>query len=610
MKISIPGDNKILKQSNSSSVLGNIVESFNLDLRADIGKVRVSKTKKIADFTSSLGTTQMISAINQNNGIPFFFGLEVGLDGIYVGDGGTFYSSTFTRDASSAEHSASSSDLTINNGYVYTSSNNSIFYSPTSSFGTWTEIASPALTSNTPHLLSSLGNRTYVTNLDYKVAAISSSNVVTLTGTGTLNLDMPGYTITILMAGLDRVWVGLSSLQQGQFGTTYVYEWDGESENTPSQKYEIDASGIIAGVVKDGMPYILDTNGRLLVYSGSRFSEVARLPYKQGELMNNYNSNQLNQRAIHPRAMTVDNDEILINVSNILHGSSSTEKHFADFPSGVWAYNQDNGLYHKYSAGNQPCADEDAENLSSYGEIVVDQAGPVFVHDPIISFNTLGEGGRVVFACRYFNSSNNNTQSGDVDVTYKTALFGSDIQDISQKWGYFITPEIHSKDILDTWQNIYSTYKKLLDTTDKIVVKYRTERDSKTTAGISWIDFNIIETAYDVSGYAEGDEIQFIQGFQSGKSFHIETITDLGGTYRITLDDNSSIEPYDKTSLAQFSKWIKAGEITYSDKQQYKELTLPTKNKSPMVQFKVCMQFTGEDELYGITSKSEPAIKL
>ena len=608
MKISIPGDNKILKQSNSSSVLGNIVESFNLDLRADIGKIRVSKAKKIDDFTASFSTTQQIIAIGQNNGIPFFWGVDGAVDGFYIGDGSTFASSSFTRDSSSVTMAVGSSDFCINNGYAYATTGTKVYYTATSNFSNWTEISSPSLTTATPHLLATLGNRTYVTNLAYKIATVSSSNVLSLTGTGTLDLALPGYTITALMSGLDRVWVGLSSLQQGQLGTTYVFEWDGETENTTSQRYEIDASGIICGVVKDGVPYILDTRGRLMVYVGSRFEEVARLPYKEDEIMYGFNTNQLNNRAIHPRAITVDGDEILINVSNMLHGSTSTEKHFADFPSGVWAYNKDNGLYHKYSASTQPYSSLSYQDLTDYGQMQVAQAGAIFVHEPIVSFNDDGEGGRVIFSQRYFIGADNDTETDDVDVTYKTAIFASDTSDNSQKWGYFITPEIHSQNVLETWQNIYPTYKKLLDTTDKIVVKYRTEKDSKTTATISWSNEQTMITSTDVSGYSEGDEVQFIQGVGSGKSAHIKSINPLGSGYSITIDE--SIGVGEGTSIAQFSKWIKAGEVTYSDEQQYKELTLPTKNKSPMVQFKVCMQFTGEDELYGITCKSEPAIKL
>lgn len=609
MNIKIPGQSKIITQSNRSSLLGNIVESFNLDLRSDVGKFKVTKTKKVADFTSSFGTTQMISAIGQNNGIPIFFGVELTLDGIFSGDGSTFLSSTFTRDSSSAEHSASSSDFAINNGYAYASASNSVFYSALSSFGNWTEISSPALTSNTPHLMTALGSRTYITNLDYKVGSISSSNVLSLTGTATIDLAMSGYTITVLMAGLDRVWIGLSSLQQGQLGTTYVYEWDGESENTYTQKYEIDASGLICGVVKDGVPYVLDTNGRLLVYSGSRFTEVAKLPYKQGELMEAFNSNQLNQRAIHPRAITVDGDEILINVSNMLHGSTNTYKIFADFPSGVWAYHPEHGLYHKYSAGNHDASETGSTNLRSYGEIVVNQAGPIFVHDPIVSFTESGEGGRVVFACRYFTSGDNDTESSDVDVTYKTAIFASDTANTSRKFGYFVIPEIQTSSISETWKKIYATYKNLLNSSDRITVKYRTENKEDTVATVTWDDIDRISTTADLSDYSQGDEMQVIQGYGSGKAFTIKSITENGGTSTVIFTENVETNCYGITAIAKFTNFRELFSITQDDNQQWKGQTIPNMNLSPVIQCKVCMQFTGDNELYGLEIKSDTIIK-
>jgi len=609
MNIKIPGQSKIIKQDNRSSLLGSIVESFNLDLRSDVGKIKVTKTKKVGDFTTYFGVTTPINYIGQNNGIPFFFGLNTITDSIYQGDGSTFYSSTFTRDTSSADYDADTSDMTCNNGFYYASSNTSFSYTPISSFGIWTNVASPALDDSTPHLLAGFGNKTYITNLNYKIGSIDSSNVLSLTGTSTLNLGMSGYTITVLMSGLDRLWIGLSSLQQGQLGTTYIYEWDGESENTPSQRYEIDASGLICGVVKDGIPYVLDTNGRLLAYAGSRFVEVAKLPYKEGEIMSGFNSSDFSTRAIHPRAITVDGDEILINVSNMLHGSTATSKIFADFPSGVWAYHPDHGLYHKYSASNQPADDNGSTNLVSHGEMVVNQAGGIFVHDPIVSFETAGEGGRVVFACRYFTTGDDDTETADVDVTYKTAIFASDVRNDSQKFGYFITSEIQTQSVTEAWKKVYVLYKNLLDSSDKITVKYRTEKAEDTKATVEWLDTYKIVTSTNLSAYSQGDEMQVLFGYGAGKSFTIDTINVSGGNYVVTFTETVPSSFVNKSAGAKFTNFKTLGTITQNDNRQWKGFTLPDMNISPMVQFKVCMQFTGDDELYGIEGKTATLIK-
>lgn len=608
MKINIPSESKRIFQDNKKQFNGNIIESFNLDLTSSRGKIGVSRAKKLSDFTASSSTTQNINNINIANGLLFFFGLEVGIDGIYQG-GSTAFSSTFTRDSSSADFSSPYSDLVIANGTVYATESSSIWYSPISSFGTWTEISSPALNSDTPHLLTSLGSKVYVTNLDYKIGYISQSNVLTLTGDNTIDFGLDGYTITVLMTGLDRVWVGFSALQDGQLGTTYIYEWDGAS-SLPNQRYEIDASGLICGIVKDGILYVLDTNGRLLRYAGSSFVEVARLPYKDGEFMEGFNTNSFNQRAIHPRAITVDGDEILINVSNRLvgtSGSSSTSLKWADFPSGVWAYSEENGLYHKISASYQAVDDTGTTNLTDWGQQRVAQAGAIFVHDAQIAISDTGEGGRILFSQRYYTGSDDDIETADIDVTLKTAIFADDTQNNTQKYGYFVTRELHTEEIEETWQKIYAKLKKLLNSGDSVVVKYRTEMLEPTEADIAWVNTKTINTSADLSSYSQGDEMQVIQGVGSGKSFTVESVTSTGSGYTVVLKEEFTGAT--GTAIAKFSNFKYLGEIAYGESKQYKGFTIPVNNQSPVAQFKVCMQFTGKDELYGVQVISKSNIK-
>lgn len=606
MKVNIPSQSRRILQDNKNPFNGNIAESFNLDLTSTRGKIGVTRTKKVADVVAPQAQTFQVGAINQANGNLIYVGGGSALDLVYEG-GPTAFSSTFVRDSSSVGYAPSRSDVHINNATMYVTESSSFSYSQISSFGSWTEVSSPALDSSSPHLLTSLDDKTYVTNLDYKVGYISSANVLTLTGDNTLDLGMSGYTITVFMASLSRVWIGLSSLQTGRFGTTYVYEWDGAS-NLPNQRYEIDASGLICGVIKDGTPYVLDTNGRLLRYSGASFTEVARLPYKNGELMEGFNTNQFNQRAIHPRAITVDQDEILINVSNRIQ-SDSTDSNWADFPSGVWAWSEENGLYHKYSASYQAVADTGTTNLTDWGQMRVAQAGAIFVHDAIENISQAGEGGRVIFSQRYFNSADSDTEVADVDVTYLTAIFADDTKQNTQKWGYFITPEIHTNDITESWQNIYAKFKPFLDSSDKVVVKYKTEKKDKITADFTFSDINIVTSTADLSDVTQGDEIQIIQGYGSGKSFHIRSITENAGTYTIIPDETFDSLVIGQTFVGEVDNWIKAGEIQYATPmKQWKEFTINKDTNSPVAQFKVCMQFTGNDELYGITINSNKNI--
>lgn len=612
MKVNIPPESRIMFQDNRNPFNGNMAESFNIDLKINRGKIGVTRTKKIDDFEAVSGDQflENIGIIGQLSFVPFVAGAGP-TQSFFLGTGyNSFFSASgnFVRGASSESVYEGYSDFKFFNGAGYLSSLNSIEYSSVLS-GSWTSIS--GLTASTIHLLTVFGDRLYVTDDNDKVFHVTTSNVLNTSGTATLDLNMPGFTITALMSGLDRIWIGLSSTSQNSSDVTYIYEWDGESENIVNQKYEIDASGIICGVIKDGIPYILDTNGRILVYSGSTFVEVARLPYKEGEIMDGFASSRIDQRAIHPRGITVDQDEILINVSNLLEGSTTTTKYWADFPSGVWAYSQENGLYHKYSASLQAVDDTGVTNMTDYGQIRVRRAGGIFVHDNKVRSVTKdsAEGGRVIFAQQYFVGSDDDTESADINVTFKTGIFANDTRQDTQKWGYLITPEIHTSNITEGWQNIYTKFKPFLNSTDKIVVKYKTEKKEKTVAEFTFSDINIITSTADLSNVSQGDEIQIIQGYGSGKSFHVTAISESGGTYTITPDETFNSVVIGKTFTAEVDNWYKAGEINYSTTMKgWKELPLSKDRQSGVAQFKICMQFTGKNELYGITINSNKTI--
>ena len=174
-------------------------------------------------------------------------------------------------------------------------------------------------------------------------------------------------------------------------------------------------------------------------------------------------------------------------------------------------------------------------------------------------------------------------------------IFIEDTLDTTQKYGYFITSKQYSSQVEDIWQKVYTVYEKLKTTTDKIILKYRTEEDEATEATISWVTTNSILSSDDLSNYERGDEIQVIQGSGSGKTAHISSITEAGGIYSILLDD--TFPGASGTSKVLFSKWKKLGEFDSTNPKQWKALTLRDENHSPYVQIKVCMQFTGKNSV-------------
>ena len=590
MAISIPNpENPTWQQNNRSDILGNITESFNLDLRINLGAVRVNRSKLILDSDEDANFD--FGNLGYNT-VGQYQTQWYSVSSIYVFGGANSAFDVPTLAAGSTTPGTSDEGDTITfNGKAWIAGETKLWKSAVSGLtGTWTDVTSSGLTASRVHLLAVLGNRLYVTDAYDQIYTVNSSEVFSTSGTGTLDLGLEGYSITVLMAGNDRVWVAASPFGNNSTGQyCWVYEWDGETENTPIKKYIIQTSHILAGCMVEDVPYLIDARGRLLAYDGYTFKEIARFPMDDRDQLWGVGQAPVRNKAVHPRGMIYDGDEILININNRLETSSSDPVYTDRFAAGIWAYNRENGLYHKFSHSYVDTSDT-GTTVTDYGQFRAARVGNIIPFRP--NNPDSSDGGAYIWSCSFFEDAD----SGSTDAV--TGVFTNDTFDNTQKWGYFVTAKIFASAIADTWQKIYTIYKKFLDSGDKIVVKYRTEEDDPTEASITWVDTDTFTTTTNVSDYEEGDEVQIIQGVGGGKSAHISSISEAGGTYTVDLDDTFT-GATTTTAKAFFSKWVKAGEITQpDDKDQYKALTLMEKNESPWVQFKVCMQFTGANEIY------------
>jgi hypothetical protein len=294
----------------------------------------------------------------------------------------------------------------------------------------------------------------------------------------------------------------------------------------------------------------------------------------------------------HDHSVT-DDGNILILFKNALAPTSGGGP--TDFdnnnPSGVYEYNRDIGIYHKYSP-----VQTTNTTVTNYGDQRIVEVGAVFYRKPNTS---PAEDGSFLYGVKMHTSS-------DVDDAIFSVVYDDNLE-TKQKYGHFITSEIPASSIEDTWQKIYVMYKKLLNSGDKIVVKYRTELDTPTEITLDWVSTNRFLTNDDLSSYAEGDEIQVIQGKGGGKSAHIKSIDSHGSGYSVLLDD--TFTGATGGSKALVSKWIKAGEIVQgTDENQWKGFTLGKKNTSPFIQIKVGMQFTGKNEIQKLRVINKPHV--
>lgn len=548
-----------------SSRIGDFSETFNLDLTSNYGSIRVS------------GNFRGTGTDTTPNAFVFYDSKYYTVDDSVMSSGQTPHS-TFSNVGGSGAPTFTrpeTADLEIFNGDLYVSGTGS--GSGLHRYdGSWTTVSASGLNSNTEiHLLKQFAGLIYISDAT-KVRHATTADALNLTGTSTFDpgLDGSEWTITMLEASFDSLWIGYLNTENG---TGLVYEWDGSSENTAIRKLVLEA-GVLAGTVKDNVPYIIDIRGRLKRYSGTAFVTVGCFNTDPNISFEGSDEQpQVNQRMIHPNGMTVtDSGRILVLFKNTLMNGSYAD----DIPSGIYEYDENIGLYHKYAVTNSTNT-----TVNNYGDSRLVEVGALFYRRPNVS---PGDDGTFLYGAQYYTDATSTDYS----------VFFDDNLETKQKYGYFVTSEMISSNVEDTWQKVYIKYKKLLNSADKVVVKYRTEVIDKTEAECLWATTNRLLTNTDVSAYSEGDEVQIIQGRGSGKSAHIISITPHGGGYEITLDETFTNAT--GTCIAFFDKWIKAGEATYSDGKRYKGFTLTKDNISPMVQFKVCMQFTGKDELYGL----------
>lgn len=573
--IKIPGQQG-WKQSNRSSRLGTLTETFNVDLESNLGNLRTTRTKALATgdgTTDKIGPTPAIVYFNTQ--VSVFSGLSSS----NLWEGGNSPFDSLTRNTNSPFCGIDDGDAVVFNNELYVTTGSDI--------NRWNGVSSNSvstgLTDNGPHLLTTFdpggGDRLYVGEDNDKIWSVSQANALASSGSYTLDLGLePDYAISVLMAGTNRIWAAFSSAGNNSgAGRSIVIEWDGVTENTISNKYYINASRIMAGVVKDDVPYLVDSTGRLLQWYGGSFQEVDRFPLNGATFST---SSNLQQNSIHPRGMAIDKDEILICATN--KTDTPTTYTFNDFPSGVWAWGKDTGLYHKYSPSYQAIADTGTTNLTDHGQFRAEYGGAIKVFE--VNNPTSSDAGRVLFGMSYFTNGTATSSSESYGV------FVNDTPDDTQKASYFITPRIHSSILKDNWRSMYSLLSDLETTGDLVEIKYRTTDEERTYATATWKDDgSSFVTNDDISDFEEGDEVQIVQGTGSGECVNIDYIN---GT-KVQLD--RVLTGVSGTSTVAFQKWKKITAIT--DKVDEEKTIDAT---SGYIQFKVFCRWTGPREFYNL----------
>lgn len=587
-------------QNNYSKVLGTLTETFNIDFEANRGRVRTMRAKRIATGDGGASAFGAVAALVYfSNALRVFAG-SPGADNLW--DGGNSPFDALTNDSTSTTATFDDGDAVTFNTEIYATEGGSLNrYN-----GTNENVVSTGLTDNKLHLMATFNpdsaERLYITEDDDKVYSVSQANALATSGSYTIDLSLgTDFRTTVLMAGKDRIWIGVSCAGNNASGArAMMYEWDGVTANTYSQKYYIDAARIMAGVMKDDTPHIVDSLGRILVFNGGGFVPLkdlngvaAGFPLK-GKTFYNTSTN-FHQNAIHPRGMAVDGDEILICATNLQDGSSGATVFFNDFPSGVYAWNERNGLYHKLAPSYQAVADDGVTNLTDYGQFRAVFGGPIKVvetQDPVAA-----DGGRIVFAMSYFLGAGDNIST---DIRY--GLWTDDTHDDTQKAGYLVTAQFPGAFYKDNWNELYAALTELTTTGDLVEIKYRMKDETPTYVTAEWTGTDRFNTDTELSSYDDGDEVQIIQGTGAGACAHAKTITSGAGS-EVVLERN--ITGVTGSSKVRIEKWKKVAKIEDLSPDQ-----MTIGEKGDFIQFKVYLQWTGAREFYELIAINKPSITI
>lgn len=597
---------KIWQQTNKSDVLGSLRGSFNLDLTLNLGKTRT---------TGMLQTT--FQATNSDFTAPAV-GYRYYLGKIWTVAGSKVHSNSgtpkdpFTVDASTGTPTTCDSlysdievsgDTTGSVLYVTTASN-SVYYTTNGTL--WSNFTAGAGDTTNPHMLLYYAGRMYMTTVGNKIISWDSSRTVATTGQYTLTLP-PSQYITWMRSSSNRIWIGTINQNNGK---GYVYEWDGSSSN-PTKSYRMEGQGALACVIKDDVPYVMDSNGKIFYWNGGTFKEAARLPLNEKYLTRPLEiggSGAGNGRFIHPNGMTILNGRILCLINNKISDNAGSTLEFC--PSGIWELDFDSqnpaggiGLYHKYSLSYTPVG---STTITDWGQNRLSQVGAL--SDMKLVDTSAGANGSLLASATIFTDASSTTNG----------VFINDTKDTRQKTAYFVTTELDGVPtqqeipVISIWQKAYLNYRKLKNATDKIVLKYRTANQSPTELTITWTSTTTFTTTdANIANYAVGDEVEITRGKGGGMCSHITAISaPVAGVYTVTVDEVHT-GATSGTATARLQKWTKIKTYVQDQTSTYKELGLPQNTINDWIQFKVFFVFTGDDqfdELFVIDKANQKAI--
>lgn len=611
MKISFPGQDKKYLQTNRSNVVGNLWSTFNIDLESNLGVMRIGTKLKLNTNTAGAANLGCPVAFREFDGRIF----TIGGTRIFKNTADNVITA-FVEDISTnavTNYSPGLSDMDVFNGELYTTSSSKLWSKVADGSGTgaWTDRFT-FTSSIFPHRLTYFQNfnREYFTDSSTQVKSINTSHTVSTSGDYTIDLGINIGYINCLASSGKSIWIGTSvdASVTGNFnkiGNASIFEWDGISAQATNE-YFLTAQGCMAITIYKNILYAMDSNGVFLRFNGNGFDEIGRLPLDK-QLLIESNSASFDN-FIHPNGIIPTKNETFLMLINNLIGDNAGSI-VENLPSGIWQWSADKGLVHNTTFTYMPMA---SSTITDFGQNRIKQAGALS-NANLYSTSASGRG-TIICGCNYYTDASASTSGIFIDSPIPT---DNTTTPEGQKRGYFVTTWFESDQIAEGWTRLWGSYRRFLNSTDKIVFKYRNYEESPIEAIITWIDTQNFTTTTDITVYGPtavgfngttGGEVEIVQGTGGGVCAHITNIVNNAGTYTVTIDEAAT--GASGTAKARFQKWIKLNPAIPLDQVRAWSQFGIDNESTPRIQIKGCLTFTGNGELYKIVIASNPDIKI
>lgn len=610
--ILIPNTDKKFLQSNRSDILGNLRATWNIDLQDNLGAIRIGQRMKIITKKGDTNATNM--------GIP---GPIVAFGSRIVSIAGTrvIISSklapdmTFAEDANTnfrTDWSSDSDDLCNFNATLvgFNCAQGKLYSLSAATGGTWTT-RSTISGGGTNGILTYFKkfNRLYVVS-GSNIHSVDTAWAISTSGT-TYDLSLTGNddggTIQTCIAGNDKIWIGM---KRGAFGGTSdnlnpgmfssIYEWDGIS-NQVTKEYKIPSMGVMAMVIENDIPIVIDTEGVLRKFDGQGFTEIGRLPLRRGQQLLTNAGAGWTDNYIHPKGLAVTKDGTILALINnqSTYGFNTLNNEYEDLPSGIWEFDEKGSAVHKHPITLMPMS---STSVTEHGQNKLSSVGAL----AYIRRNTTSAYGisMLMAGAEVYTDASTTLDAIFMDAPWPTGIV---TYPEGQKYGYITTtwlspentPSVATLDAM--WQKAFVRFRQFLDSGDKLTMKYRFVKATPIEVSITWASTTTFTTSTDLTNYV-GYEFEGLQGTGSGKCSHIVSVINNAGTYTITLDETYT-GVGTSTAQGRVQNWVKFKSYA-AQTDQYVEG--PIGKVGQRIQLKICLQATGDAEIQDIVVVDKP----